>query len=57
MNKDLETYFAPAERKTLSETESEMKVILSAINMQELLNVLPYVVLILNKERQIVCSA
>ncbi|MFW9997088.1 MAG: ATP-binding protein [Candidatus Odinarchaeota archaeon] len=49
----LKTHFAPAERKELPEILKEVDLIVSADNLQELLNSLPYFALILNQERQI----
>ncbi len=54
MGIDQTTYFAPAERKDLEEIEKDTRNILTQEHIKPVLDALPNIVLILNKERQVV---
>ncbi|MFX1278928.1 MAG: PAS domain-containing sensor histidine kinase [Promethearchaeota archaeon] len=53
MKKELDTYYAPAKRKSLEEIREEIKEIFNT-NFEEILNMIPNMVLIVNEERQAV---
>ncbi|MFX1426675.1 MAG: ATP-binding protein [Promethearchaeota archaeon] len=53
MKKELDTHYAPAERKSLEEIREEVKVIFNT-HFEEILNIIPNMALIVNKERQVV---
>ncbi|MFX1363771.1 MAG: ATP-binding protein [Promethearchaeota archaeon] len=53
MKKELDTYFAPAKRKSLEEIRKEVKEFFKSY-FEELLNSIPNMALIVNEERQVV---
>jgi hypothetical protein len=53
MNKEPDTYFAPAKRKSLEEVREEAKVIFQT-HFVEILNLIPNIAMIVNEERQAV---
>lgn len=53
MKEAVDTYFAPAKRKSLEEVREEAKVIFQ-IHFEEILNLIPNIAMIVNEERQAV---
>ena len=53
MKKELDTYFAPAKRKSLEEIRKEAMEFFKT-HFEEILNAIPYITIIVNEERQVV---